>query len=203
MINVEIDKKTQKRVEKALGDLSNKSPTVIKDVLNDTARWSQQKLAKKARETYTVKAAGFKRAMPIKRATASHLEAVIKTHGEQISLYKFKAKASSDGAKVAVVKGSLKTLVKFGNKAFVNNIAAKGQTRKKDTNKGKKGSSVNHIAVAVRQGKKRLKIAEVKALSIPQMIGSEKHVYGLIQPDINKVLLTKMNNRIARMIKSS
>ena len=81
-------------------------------------------------------------------------------------------------------QGKLKELERGGIKAFINNIAHKGQTRGKDTKKGTAGSAVRHIAVAQRKGKERLKINEKYSSSVPAMLGSQKHVYGLVEPYI-------------------
>ena len=58
------------------------------------------------------------------------------------------------------------------------------KARKKDTEKGKAGTAVRHIAVAQRKGEKRLVINEKFSNSIPVMLGSEKRVYGLVEPYI-------------------
>ena len=43
---------------------------------------------------------------------------------------------------------------------------------------------MRHVAVAQRQGRKRLEIHEKFSNSIPAMLGSEEHVYGIVEPEI-------------------
>ena len=110
---------------------------------------------------------------------------VIYAEGEPIPLNKFKISKAGRRVRAQVVKpGHLKELQRGSIKAFVNNIARKGQTRKKDTAKGNAGTAVRHVAVAQRKGKERLVINEKFSNSIPVMLGSEKRVYGLVEPYI-------------------
>lgn len=186
MINVEVDQRTLHDIEKRLGSLKSKTPTVLKDALNNTARWAQKKLANKAQETYTIKSAGFNKAMKISRASTNNLVAIIKTAGKQIALQRFTARKNAAGAKVKVVKAnSIKSLHEDDRKAFIATFKS------------------GHKAVAIRQGKSRLPVKEYKALSVPQMIGSEKRVYGIIKPDIKYILQREANKRIERLLRSS
>lgn len=156
----------------------------LKKALKATAKQARAKLAEKAQDSYTVTDAGFTRAMRI-RATSS--SAAIRAKGEPLPLKNFKTSVSGGTLKAQVLKrGRLKPLVsrRGGIKAFLNNIAKRGQVRGRDTKKGKKGSAVRHTAIAQRKGNERLEINEKYSNSIPVMIGSLKHVYGVAEPEI-------------------
>lgn len=201
MITVEVNKASLSYVEKKLGSLKSKAPKVIAKALNKTAKQARKKLAIKAQETYTVKNAGFNKNMKIKNATAGNLEANIEAAGEPLPLKQFKLSKSGSGVKAQVLKsGGLKPLEKSGIKAFVNNIAKKGQTRKKDSKKGKAGSSVSHAAVAQRKGAARLQIKTFYSNSIPKMIGSEKRVYGIVKPQIKSDLKKNIDAQIKELV---
>ena len=76
-----------------------------------------------------------------------------------------------------------------GIKAFVNNIAKKGQVRSKDTAKGKAGSKVIHIAMAQREGKDRLHINEKYGPSLAAMLsGTYKAQETTIRNDLKNAL---------------
>lgn len=204
MINVEVDKVSLQKVEKKLGKLQSKAPEVLKKALNQTAKQARKDLAKKAQATYTVKVGGFNKDMKIVSATNGRLEAVIKSQGKPIELKKFRISKASGTIRAQVLKsGGLKPLEKGGIKAFVNNVANSGQTRKKDTAKGAKGTSVTHAAVAQRVGKERLPIKTFYGNSIPKMLGSEKRVYGIVKPDIKKNLKKNVNEQIRRLVGQS
>ena len=156
----------------------DKREKALKDALKQTAEKARNRLAKKAQDSYTIKNAGFKKAMKIR---SGRNRAVIYAEGEPIPLNKFKISKAGRRVRAQVVKpGHLKELQRGSIKAFVNNIARKGQTRKKDTAKGNAGTAV----VAQRKGKERLVINEKFSSSIPIMLGSEKRVYGLVEPYI-------------------
>lgn len=161
-----------------------KQNTALKKALKETSEQARERLAEKAKGSYTVKNASFKKAMRIRMSGTS---ARITSEGEPLSLEKFRHRTSKDGIKVKVLNtGAMKKIVsqRNGAKAFLNNIARRGQTRAKNTAKGVVGSAVRHIAIAQRRSHDRLGINEKFGNSIPIMLGSEKHVYGMVQPHI-------------------
>lgn len=173
-------------IRKVLGKLEPEQQNVaLKKALKLTAEQARDRLGKKAQETYTVKKTGFIKAMKIRATSGMVPSATIRSDGKPLPLKDFKVSKAGRTTRAQVLKhGSLKKLERGGIKAFVNNIADKEQTRKKDTAKGKKGSKVRHIAVAQRDGKQRLGIKEKYSNSIPVMLGSKKYVYGLVEPYI-------------------
>ena len=116
----------------------------LKKAVAATAKQARESLASKAQESYTVKNAGFKKAMRIRTSSGQAPASIIRSEGEPLPLNRFKvSRGRKAGVKAQVVKpGSLKRLERGGIKAFVNNIAARGQVRRKDTKKGKAGSAV-------------------------------------------------------------
>ncbi len=151
-----------------------------------TAKQARERLASRAQESYTVKNAGFKKAMRIRTSSGRAPSSTIRSEGEPLPLNRFKiSRGKKAGVKAQIVKpGSLKRLERGGIKSFVNNIAAKNQVRRKDTQKGKAGTAVRHFAVAQRKGRERLKINEKFSNSIPVMLGGSERVYGSVQPYI-------------------
>ena len=55
--------------------------------------------------------------------------------------------------------------------------------------------------MAQRTGPSRLPIKTLMSVSIPQMIGSEAHVYGILQPEIAETLQRNVDAEIEKMIK--
>lgn len=201
MIEVTIDRGSLRTIERKLGDMENRAPTVLKNAINQTARQARKRLGAEAQKTYTVKNAGFNRAMKIKNATASEPEAIINAKGEPIPLKNFKISKAGGVAKAQVLKsGTLKPLQIAGLKAFVNNVAKKGQVRKRDTQKGQKGTQVTHVAVAQRKGAARLPIKTFYGNSVPMMIGNEKRVYGIVKPEIEKMVQENVEKQIRKVL---
>lgn len=189
------------KVEKKLGNLKSEAPVALKNAINQTAKQARKDLAQEAQKTYLVKSGGFNKAMKIKSASVGSLEAVIKANGEPLPLKSFRLSQAGDSVRAQVLRsGSLKPLIKGNIKAFVNNIARKGQTRKRGTAKGAKGSAVRHSAVAQRQGTSRLPIKTFFSNSIPVMIGNEKRVYGIVKPTIEQNLQENVNKQVEKIL---
>lgn len=175
-----------KELKKALYKLEPEQQNIgLKRALKETAKQAREQLAKQAQGSYTIQNAGFKKAMRISMVSGTVPAARIRATGEPLPLRNFKVSADGRTTKAQVLKrGRLKVLKRGGIMAFVNNIANKNQVRKRDTKKGKAGSRVRHIAIAQRKGKERLEINEKFSNSIPMMLGSEKQVFSVVEPDI-------------------
>ena len=171
MIDVAIRLENMSEIEQKLDKLNANAANEIKKAVNETARKTKKELAEGARRRYTAKRPKYSDAMQIRGATVSNLTAEITASTPPIPL----VDGGTDGSKATKVQilkgGSLKELKVGGIKAFVNNIARKGQTRKKDTEKGKAGSQVLHIAMAQREGRDRLHINEKFGPSVAAMLG--------------------------------
>ena len=167
------------KVKKKLGDLSSKSPQVAAKALNRTAKDARKKLADKAKEAYTVKTGKFNSSMRIKSASAGNLDAIIRSSGAPLTLTSFSHRGRKGAAAAAqVVKGGgFKSLEMSGIKAW----------------KGMNG------LIWQRRGPARLPIKALRSNSIPVMIGSEKHVYGIIKPDIQSELNKNIEAEIAKL----
>ena len=173
-ISVKID---DEKVKKKLGELKDKSPKVAAKALNRTAKDARKKLADKAREAYTVKTGKFNSSMKIKSATAGNLEAIIRSAGSPLTLTSFSHRARKGAAAAAQKGGGFKALDKSGIKAW----------------KGMNG------LIWQRKGADRLPIKALRSNSIPVMIGSEKHVYGIIKPDIQSTLNKNIEAEIKKL----
>lgn len=190
-MTIEVDRVSLEKIQKKLGDMSGKAPKVLRNALNDTAKQADRKLAKKAQETYVVKIGGFTKALALKRATLSNLEAELRSEGKPLELNKFKVSpagirtgsARPDILRAKVLKaGSMKGLVKGDIKAFVAKMKN------------------NHVGVMERRGKERGPLKSLYSNSIPKMIGSEKRVYGLVKPQIGTDLQNNVNKQIQKVL---
>lgn len=201
MVRFEVDEITLRDIERRLGLMRARAPFVFKNALNATAKDARRDLANEARKTYVVKYSGFNSDMRLIPATPSSLEALIRTRGEHLEFKYFRVSGGRGGAPLSVLinrkHGGKKTL----SRAFVNNIAARGQKRKKDSAKGKAGSSVQAIRAARRQGRTRLKINKLFSVSVPQMIGNEADVYGVVEPNIQSNLARNVEMHIAKILR--
>lgn len=179
------------RVERKLGKMKNEAPKALKNALNETAKQARKDLATEAQKTYMVKTGRFNKAMKIKNATPSNLEAIIKVTGKVMGLKDFKVSPATmrtgknrpEVVKAKVLKKSgMKPLEKGDIKAFVTKF------------------SNGHVAVVQRRGEARKPIKALSSNSVPMMIGNEKEVYGVVEPKINKNLKGNVKKQIKKVL---
>lgn len=187
MIEVQIDVEEElRKIEAQLNDLpKGKAKKVLKTAINKTAAESTKMLLKKAQETFAIKSGGFKgksgAALKTKKATTSKLTATLNSEGTPIELFKFKTspskflpqrheKGDSETKGKVKKKNTLSVLEIDDRMAFVVQF------------------SNGHTSIAQRTTKKRFPIKTLYSISVPQMIGDEDEVYGLVEPHIEEML---------------
>ena len=175
------------QVERRLGYMKEKASKVLKMAVNDTAKKARSRLAKEAKKKYVVKVSGFKSVMGIKLATNNNPEAVIHASGKKIPLAKFSYKEGQLGTG-KILKG---TRFKASSSAKLKWFVAK------------MGSG--HIGIFSRNGGMKRgqkgEISEKMGASIPEMIGNEKQVYGVVEPHIQDDLKEAVNRHVMRALR--
>ncbi len=193
MIEIEIDMKAQLlKIEQSLGSLKSKAPGVLSKAINETAKDARTSLAKKAQGSYEVKSSKFSKVMTLKNASAGRLTAQLRAKGSPMELKDFKVSpatvpafdARPDVTKGKVLKSSSMKPLQMGNlKAFVAKFKS------------------GHVSVVQRKGPQRLPVKKLLSPAIPQMLGSEKQVFGVIRPDIEKNLQKNIGIQIEKLLK--
>ena len=177
-----------KTIADQLGEYRSKTPSVMKQALNATAKDARTMLAEQAQNIYVIQKSKFNKAMTIK---TTKLEATITAGGAPLDLINFKAnpKRPSTGdnrpdittGKVLKASG-MKRLEVGGIKAFVTQF------------------SNGHITIVQRRGAARLPVKKLLSPSIPKMIGNEKEVYGKVKPEIAALLDVNIRKYIDKTI---
>lgn len=189
-ITIEVGEITTRAIKGILGNLERKTPSVLKNAINMTARRTRKELIKGAREKYTLRSSKRKEGLVLRSASASNLVATFTVRGKMHQLIYFQTRHNSKkrATRARVRKDrSLKELVSStGGKAFIATM--------------KNGSENNHDAVVQRQTKNRYPLLTFAGPSTPEMIGS-KEVYGKIAPNIRKELVRNINRQIQRVMK--
>lgn len=196
------------QVEKRLGTMKQKAPKVLKLAVNDTARNARRRLAKEAQKTYAVKTRGFNNAMKIRLAKNGDPTAIIYSTGKKIPLGKFSYRRGSLG-QGKYYNPTLKQMqIGKGGKG------ASAKQLKSSSFKSDNGSKLKwfvasmgsgHTGIFRRQeGKARGAKGEIKEImgpSMPEMIGNEKRVYGIVKPFIQSDLEKAVNRHVMRALK--
>ena len=68
------------------------------------------------------------------------------------------------------------------------------------TNTSKSGKTSSHTTVAQRYGKARFPIKKLLSNSIPKMVGSQKRVYGIVEPEIYDNLMANVQAEIRKVL---
>ena len=185
MLTFELDEITVRDIELRLGTLRAKAPTALKNAINATAKDARADLWAKANATYTIKKGGFNKDMKLTPANVGNLEAILLTRGAPIEMIKFRVTGRKGTPRVEILRGQVKSM---GDRSFVNNVAKKG--------------THTHVAVAKYIGGKdsRLKIQKKFSVSSPIMIGNERRVYGIVEPNIIKNLQNNVDKQVSKIL---
>lgn len=199
------------QVERRLGYMKEKAPKVLKMAVNDTAKKARSRLAKEAKKKYVVKVSGFKSVMGIKLATNNNPEAVIHASGKKIPLAKFSYKEGELGTG----KYFNPTLRRYQTGA--GGISATGKILKGTRFKASSSAKLKwfvakmgsgHTGIFQRTGVPRHQgsrdnpeLEQKMGASIPEMIGNEKHVYGIVEPYIQDDLKEAVNRHVMHALR--
>lgn len=207
-MSVTIETVNLEQVERRLGLMKEKAPKVLKLAVNDTARKARSRLAKEAKKTYTVKVAGFNRVMNIKLATNSRPMAIISSKGKKIPMGKFAYRLGTLGPgryfnptlhHYQTGKGGTGA----SGKLLKNSSLKASQAARLKWFVAKMGSGhtgVFHRNAGMKRGQKG-EVSEIMGASIPEMLGNEKRVYGIVKPYIQSDLKAAVNRHVSRALR--
>lgn len=179
--------------KKILGKLTDDNQTMkkaLQKAVNETAKQARIRLANEATKTYAVKKNRFNKSMKIRKASISKPIAYIVSDGQVNELIDFKtspAKYKTGKQKPDIIKGkvlkssSMTRLEKGSLKAFITKF------------------SNGHQSVVQRTGKGR-KIKKLLSPSVPVMLGSQKRVYGIVEPHIGDDLRNNLRKFVAEQL---
>ena len=192
-IKIEFDQNMLANIERRLGNMRSQAPKVLKMAINDTARKAREDLGKKAQETYAVKVKGLASKIRIQAATAGSLEAILRVNGEALPLAQryFKVQGGNGPKCPHMVTTVNKTEGShtWGPRAF--QAPGKVWTAEYPHPNPKKRHKTQ---------KGRLPVKSLRTVSVPQMIGNEKQVYGIVEPKIQENLRNSVNRHIERVL---
>ncbi|KAF5061102.1 Prophage minor tail protein Z [anaerobic digester metagenome] len=182
-------------IEQRLGHLYKDAPVVLKLAINETANKTRTLMAKEAQKVYIMKLGSAKKYMKIKKATANKPVAVISSKGSPTLVNDHKispAKMQTGENRPSILKAKvlrkskMQSLQRDGIKAFLT----------KFTNSG-----LHKVGVVERVGKGRYPIKPIYSPAISQMLGSERNVLNVIQPEVGEILKREITRQIDRRIR--
>ena len=210
MISIDYDQDMLARVEKKLGSMKSEAPKVLKNAVNETAKQARKDLAVAAQKNYAIKNAGFNKAMQIKMATISNPTAIIQNTGKKIGLYRFSYRKNSPGSEKYFNPTLKRTQIGKGG------IGAAGKQLKSGSFSSNRGTKLKWFVAKMGSGHKGIfkrnsssikrgssgEISEIMGPSIAEMIGSERRVYGVVRPNIQKNLKKNIEKQVKKVLEA-
>ncbi len=184
MVEINVDQKVIKSVEKALRNIPNGSKRAIANATNRAITKGRTTISKEITSEFTIKAKDVKATLSLQKATVSRLGGVVKSSAPVTTLIRFKTtpktvtKKRPAALKVAVKKGGYKTLPG----AFIV------QTKS------------GHIGVFERSKESRLPIKQIMGPSIPYM-AKGPNVSSTVQKDMTNMFYTRLEHEMTRLLK--
>lgn len=204
MIHFQVEMGDLTQIESALGMAKDKSKMVLRTAINNAAKETVTLLVDEANREYYIQKGKVRKTISIKKATTGKLEAIIKSEEPVNELYDFKVSPKAynpSNRPPAGHKGNVRRdkspkslYLKPGDasdqyKAFVVRYRS------------------GHITIGQRVPGKRMKSKPekefVKTLlspSTPNMLGYEKGVYGVVEPQIYDLLERNIQEQILRYL---
>lgn len=206
--NVEIDGLYELNL--ALGRLRNKSNIILRTAINNTAKQTMTLLVDEANKEYQIsQPAKIKKTLTLDRATAKNLTATITSKGRVNELYNFMVKPRTyiRGGGVSGGYGAhTKRGAGYQNIFLKQNAAADEDKYRAFVVKYKSG----HRTLAQRRPDRRMKSDPSKeflktlfAPSIPNILGDEQGVYGVVEPRMRSMLQQNIDAQIQKFLGGS
>lgn len=186
---ISIDAEPLIKVVEGLNEFPKEILPAMVSAVNRTLDTTVTQIKREVATEYTVKQKDITKSIKKTRATKTRLSAVAIASGGQVALYKFRHSPTNPPPKQrykqpvkAQVKknGSKKTVIYKSNKAFVQTVHGNNM-------------------IFVREGRKRLPIKKLFALSVPQMIADKNDSKGSIvriQARAQEILEKRVNQEI-------
>lgn len=204
MIHVQVDMQDLTQIESALGMMRDKTKYVLRAAINSTAKQTNTRLTNEANREYYISKAKVRKTLSVEKATARTLTAVVTSAEPVNELYDFRVSPRTY-IKGGGVKRGYKGNVRRDKEAarLILKPEAVGDKYKAFVVKFQSG----HITIAQRVPGKRMKskphkefVKELFAPSTPTMLGYEKGVYGVVEPQMYDLLQRNIQEQIQRLL---
>lgn len=218
LIDVRIGKDEIAKINRRLGEMQGKSPSILKKEINKAAEQMKKSLSREAKKKYVNTDVGmFRDAMDVKKATVGNPAAIIEAKGRPRSLIKFQTSGGTDGESVRAKvfrESQLEELTNTKAQPHIKAFIATMSNKKKDSGeiighegvfqRVEKSERLRHETSRKERGLKvstlgRRYIRELKGPSIPHMLGLRKFPEG-VKEDTMAQLHRNVEYDVAKML---
>lgn len=208
MIHFQVDMQDLTEIEAALGMMKDKSRMVLKAAINNTAKQTVTLLVDEANKEYQfTQPAQVRKTLSLQKATTKNLTALVTSKGRVNELYNFMVKPRTyirGGGVPGGYGAHTKRGAAYQDIFLKQNAAADEDKYRAFVVKYKSG----HKTLAQRRPGKRMKSDPSKeflktlfAPSIPNILGDEHGVYGVVEPKMYDMLQQNIQAQILRFLK--
>lgn len=208
MIHFQVDMQDLTEIEAALGMMKDKSRMVLKAAINNTAKQTVTLLVDEANKEYQfTQPAQVRKTLSLQKATTKNLTALVTSKGRVNELYNFMVKPRTyirGGGVPGGYGAHTKRGAAYQDIFLKQNAAADEDKYRAFVVKYKSG----HKTLAQRRPGKRMKSDPSKeflktlfAPSIPNILGDEQGVYGVVEPKMYDMLQQNIQAQILRFLK--
>ena len=204
MVHFLVNMQDLTRIEAALGMMKDKTRYVLRAAINATAKQTIMLLSDEANREYYISKAKVKKTLSVKNATVRDLTAIVTSQDPVNELYDFRV-IPRTYVRGGGVPGGYKGNVRRDKDAAQLELkpGAAGDQYKAFVVKYRSG----HVTVGQRVPGKQMKSKPdkefVKTLlspSTPNMLGYEKGVYGMVEPQMYDMLQKSIQEQIQRFL---
>lgn len=208
MIHFQVDMQDLTEIEAALGMMKDKSRMVLKAAINNTAKQTVTLLVDEANKEYQfTQPAQVRKTLSLQKATTKNLTALVTSKGRVNELYNFMVKPRTyirGGGVPGGYGAHTKRGAAYQDIFLKQNAAADEDKYRAFVVKYKSG----HKTLTQRRPGKRMKSDPSKeflktlfAPSIPNILGDEQGVYGVVEPKMYDMLQQNIQAQILRFLK--
>ena len=208
MIHFQVDMQDLTEIEAALGMMKDKSRMVLKAAINNTAKQTVTLLVDEANKEYQfTQPAQVRKTLSLQKATTKNLTALVTSKGRVNELYNFMVKPRTyirGGGVPGGYGAHTKRGAAYQDIFLKQNAAADEDKYRAFVVKYKSG----HKTLAQRRPGKRMKSDPSKeflktlfAPSIPNILGDEQGVYGVVEPKMYDMLQQNIQAQMLRFLK--
>ncbi|MDE7299921.1 MAG: hypothetical protein K2N94_14060 [Lachnospiraceae bacterium] len=208
MIHFRVDMQDLTKMESALGMARDKSGYVLRAAINATAKQTVTLLTEEANREYQIsQPSRIAKTMSLDKATLRKLTATVTSKGRVNELYNFMVNPRRyvrGGGVPGGYSAHSRRGASYRNIALKQNAAGGEDPYRAFVVKYKSG----HKTLAQRRPDRRMKknpdkefVKTLFAPSVPNMLGNEKGVYGVVEPQIYDLLQQNIQEQIHRFLK--
>lgn len=208
MIHFQVNMQDLKQIEYALGMAKDKSGYVLRAAINDTAKQTITLLTAEANREYQIsQPSRVAKTLSLDKATLRRLTATVTSRGRVNELFHFMVNPKTyvrGGGAPGGYRAHSRRGTAYQNITLKQNAAGGGDNYKAFVVKYRSG----HKTLAQRRPDRRMKknpekefVKTLFAPSVPNMLGNEAGVYGVVEPQIYDLLHKNIREQIRRFLK--